>query len=1403
MLRRPLAWIAALSVVSALGNTIVEERFDPANPVLRLFKGRSGTIRTDAPGQAIFDITNAGGSEAFWAFFTEANRPLRLAVGDKVTIAITFSLEGFGANSQDIRFGVLDSLGTRNTTDLTGGMNQATFIDDPGYGFQYFASGAGNAFNIARRSNLSGGNVFNSFADFLSLPPAPGSTNPNRINLAENTPYTLEWTVHRLSPTESRISVSIAGLSFTATDSSANPLSQFDYFAFRVTGPAFARKIAFSRIRVDYDPAPPVFTLQPQPGRLTVQTGSNVTLTAAVDQATSLRWTKDSRPLDLPSASSPELTLTNVRPSDSGRYALNATNAGGTATSDPVDLLVTDQPVPPPPSITTPPSPLTVTIDDPASLSVVASGQNLAYQWFRSGQPLPGANASTLRIARVALADDALYSVLVTNPSGAIRSREVRLSVVARLSIEEFLPTPRSTGVCQDTPFVLTFDGPVRRGNTGSVRLWRSDGALVATFSAANPTIARQIGGVAFNSLPILTDNHTARFFLPLRRLQPGEDYSLEIEPGVLVDERGVPFRGLAASAWTFRTTADAPAAGSTSLLVDSQGGGDFCTIQSAIDFVPANNTRRTVITVRPGEYPEQIYVPSNKPNLIVRGEDRNTLIYYPNNANLNGQQRQVFGVDASDFTLEYLTIRNTTPKGGSQAEAFRGNGQRLTLNYVNLMSFQDTLWLQGSAFVNGSYIEGDVDFVWGNGGVYLFDTELRMVSSGGYLTQIRNTQNNLGAVFVNCLLTAEPGVSGGWLSRIDPTVYPFSQVYFIDTRIGPHIRPEAWLLNNSTTAPNVQFAEFNSRQLDGSPLNVSARAPFSRQLSAAEAARFRFPAAVLGWEPTTRFNASLQLSSLDRNFTGEPQTVTATTEPPGLPVRITYNGALEPPTQVGTYQVQAVITDSEFIGTATGQLVIRQTPVSLTLRNLTQVADGNPKPVLVTANPPVPGIEVTYNASPNPPVTPGRYNVLATLTNPNFRGRATATLTIVERATPRAFPGAEGEGAFVSGGRGGDVYRVTNLNDAGPGSLRQGILSATGAPRTIVFAVAGTIELRSRLNINRDNLTIAGQSAPGGGITITGWPVVISRARNIILRYLRIRMGDANCPVAQDDALWVDQSQNVIIDHVSASWSVDETLSVTDSTGVTVQWSFITESLRNSCHEKGAHGYGSLLRFGNGNVSFYRNLFAHHDSRNPRLGDNITLDFVNNVVYDWGSTAGYSGAAEEGSTRLNLVGNTYLAGPSSGNRTRAFLGGSAATSIYIESNRINGTDTEWQMISGTYTRREDSRHDTLQIEGVSAAEDAAASVLRSAGSSKARDAVDQRIIEQLNTGTGRLINSPRDVGGLPAIAPAAAPPDTDNDGIPDAWELANGLNPSDAADAGRLTPSGYTNLELYLNSLV
>ncbi len=251
--------------------------------------------------------------------------------------------------------------------------------------------------------------------------------------------------------------------------------------------------------------------------------------------------------------------------------------------------------------------------------------------------------------------------------------------------------------------------------------------------------------------------------------------------------------------------------------------------------------------------------------------------------------------------------------------------------------------------------------------------------------------------------------------------------------------------------------------------------------------------------------------------------------------------------------------------------------------------------------------------------------------------------------------------------------------------------------------------------------------------MTVAGFTTSISGTHDVIVRYLRFRAGDINCPSFQGDSLNVFESRDVIIDHVSASWSIDETLSVTHSARVTVQWSIIADSLNAACHAKGRHGYGSLLRYGDGGISFHHNLYAHHESRNPRLGDDLGLDFVNNVVYDWGSEPGYSGPASEGSPRLNYVANTLVAGPSTSPEKRklAFASGSGRTEIYQQGNRIDAVvegaaatvPGDRGLFSGAYLVRPERF--PFPAVATDDAETAYHRVLADAGASLARDSVD------------------------------------------------------------------------------
>lgn len=434
------------------------------------------------------------------------------------------------------------------------------------------------------------------------------------------------------------------------------------------------------------------------------------------------------------------------------------------------------------------------------------------------------------------------------------------------------------------------------------------------------------------------------------------------------------------------------------------------------------------------------------------------------------------------------------------------------------------------------------------------------------------------------------------------------------------------------------------------------------------------------------------------------------------------------------------------------------------------------------------------------------------------------------------AFPGAEGAGANAKGGRGGDVYYVTTLANTGAGSLRNGITGATG-PRTILFKVSGTIELSSDLVLNKTNITIAGQTAPGDGITLKRRSFRLDRAHNSIVRFIRCRAGDADSNF-EGDALWVVNTTNAILDHISTSWSVDECLSVTWSTNITVQWCMISESLNKSQHAKGNHGYGSLLRYGYGGLTFHHNLYQHHGNRNPRLGDNIKLDFVNNVIYNWGGRAGYSGG--NGPTEdtkdnpggifqnhINYVSNYLVAGINSSTPNTAFASGATNTVIYQIGNRIDsnknttldGNDTGWGMFNSFPYTVAAQRYPLPQVT-TDTAGTAYQRVLAFAGASAVRDSVDNRLRATVRDHKGIIIDAvgPADqsadyltnningtnyvfVRGWPTLNSTTAPADADNDGIPDYFELAMGWNPA-VANNNHLNPDGYTDLEWYLNWL-
>ena len=483
------------------------------------------------------------------------------------------------------------------------------------------------------------------------------------------------------------------------------------------------------------------------------------------------------------------------------------------------------------------------------------------------------------------------------------------------------------------------------------------------------------------------------------------------------------------------------------------------------------------------------------------------------------------------------------------------------------------------------------------------------------------------------------------------------------------------------------------------------------------------------------------------------------------------------------------------------------------------------------------------------------------------------------------AFPGAEGHGRYVTGGRGGTVVHVTNLNDSGTGSLRNAV---NGSNRIVVFDVAGVIELKSDLVI-KSNITIMGQTAPSPGITVR-YRTVRPNGNNIIIRFIRFRRGEEKDVNDGADAIWTRNYTGMILDHCSFSWSIDEIASFYDNRNFTMQWCTLGEALANPGHTKGEHSYGGI--WGGKGASFHHNFLCHMQNRAPRFcgaryaweGYDKTkyanpiqaeiVDFRNCVMYNWGNGNGCYGGT--GGGQINIVNNYYKAGPGTANKTRVTQVSVATSSnaegspymgyasrYYINGNYVTAASSpanyDWKGViydSGLTTidgercipddnhlygenvtyYKNSAGKDFVRVKMDSpvetgtvtthTAENAYAKVLAYCGASLYRDNVDTRYMDEAANGTTTYTGSATKTGdgktvqhrpgiidyvkdqGEYVLENGSRPDgfDTDNDGMPDAWETANGLNPNDASDAKTYTLDSkgwYTNIEVYANSLV
>jgi pectin methylesterase-like acyl-CoA thioesterase len=424
-------------------------------------------------------------------------------------------------------------------------------------------------------------------------------------------------------------------------------------------------------------------------------------------------------------------------------------------------------------------------------------------------------------------------------------------------------PATGAKNICPDTPLTITFStAPVIGSGTIEVRN-ATDDSLVESIDLSESTRTKTVGGIPnFKYYPVLIVDNQAAIYLANHALDYNKQYVVKIPDGAFKDAGGNALSVLgAAGAWRFSTKGAPPASGANRLVVAADGSGDFATVQGAIDFIPDGNREPVTIFIRKGAYREIVCF-TDKHNLTFLGEDRkHTIIAYANNEKFNGNaggnpfaqgqganpsaatvrggaiyRRGLFlAHHVSNLKIINLTLHNTTPQGGSQAEAIILNGAQdahAILTDVDLVSFQDTLQINGQAYISNCYLEGDVDFMWGKGPCFFENCEAKALRSGAYYTQIRNPATNHGFIYRNCTFEGAPGITGNFLSRIAPARFPASEVVLLNCTLTDAVGSVGWKLDQSTESHDVHFWEYNSHDLAGQPVDTSKRLSISKQLT-------------------------------------------------------------------------------------------------------------------------------------------------------------------------------------------------------------------------------------------------------------------------------------------------------------------------------------------------------------------------------------------------------------------------------------------------------------------------------------------------------------------------------------------------------------------------------------------